>query len=75
MKALHMVTFILLVVGGLNWGLVGIAEFNLVEKLLGSWPAVVSVVYVLVGLSAIVELVTHKKDCKACGAGASAGSM
>ena len=75
MKGLHMVTFILLVVGGLNWGLFGIADFNLVEKLLGSWPAVVTVVYVLVGLSAIVELVTHKKDCKTCSTGASAGSM
>ncbi|MDO8623739.1 MAG: DUF378 domain-containing protein [bacterium] len=75
MKALHIVTFILLVVGGLNWGLVGIADYNLVESLLGAWPAVVSVVYVLVGLSAIVELVTHKKECKACSASGSVGSM
>ena len=67
MKGLHMVTFILLVVGGLNWGLAAVG-YNVVEMLLGSWPAVVQIVYILVGLSAVVELATHKKDCKACGA-------
>ena len=67
MKSLHTVTFILLVVGGLNWGLVGInASWNLVHMLLGSWPTVESVVYILVGLSAIVEVVGHKSNCKSC---------
>ena len=65
MKGLHMVTFILLVVGGLNWGLSAVG-YNVVEMLLGSWPALLQVVYILVGLSAVVELVNHKKDCKAC---------
>ncbi len=63
-----MVTFILLVVGGLNWGLTAF-DFNLVEKLLGSWPMVVKAVYVLVGLSALFEAVTHKSNCKECSAG------
>ena len=67
MKGLHMVTFILLVVGGLNWGLTAVG-YNVVGMLLGSWPALVQIVYILVGLSAIVELVNHKKDCKSCGA-------
>jgi uncharacterized membrane protein YuzA (DUF378 family) len=53
MKALHMIAFVLVVVGGLNWGLVGAFEFNLVTKLLGSWPMVETIVYVLVGLSAL----------------------
>lgn len=66
MKGLHTVTFILLIIGGLNWGLSAIG-YNVVEMLLGSWPAVLQVVYILVGLSAVVELVSHKKDCKACG--------
>ncbi len=68
MKSLHMVTFILLVVGGLNWGLYAF-DFNLVEKLLGSWPTVEMIVYVLVGLSAVFELVTHKSNCKECSSG------
>ena len=66
MKGLHMVTFILLVVGGLNWGLTAVG-YNVVNMLLGGWPAVEQIVYILVGLSAVVELVNHKKDCKACG--------
>ena len=68
MKALHMVSWILLVIGGLNWGLVGVnSEWNLVSMLLGSWPMVERLVYILVGLSAVYELVTHKKNCKVCG--------
>jgi uncharacterized membrane protein YuzA (DUF378 family) len=67
MKSLHMVTYILLVVGGLNWGLTALG-YNLVEMLLGSWPTVEKLVYILVGLSAVYEVVTHKSNCKACGA-------
>jgi uncharacterized membrane protein YuzA (DUF378 family) len=67
MKSLHMVTWILLVVGGLNWGLDAFG-LNLVEMLLGT-GSLAMVVYVLVGLSAVYELVTHKKNCKACSAG------
>ena len=69
MNKLHMITFILLVVGGLNWGLVGVADYNLVESLLGAWPILVSVVYVLVGLAAVVEVVSHKRNCKNCVSG------
>lgn len=60
----HKVAFVLLFVGGLNWGLVGALEWNLVDALLGSWPVVVRVVYVLVGLSALVSLTYGA--CKAC---------
>ncbi len=68
MKMLHMVAFLLLVVGGLNWGLVGLLNWNLVEMIFGAWPALVSLVYVLVGLSAVYLLFTHPKDCKVCSA-------
>lgn len=66
MKGLHMVTFLLLVVGGLNWLLVGAFDFDLVATIFGEMTAVARVVYVLVGLSAIFELVTHKKSCLMC---------
>jgi uncharacterized membrane protein YuzA (DUF378 family) len=65
MKMLHMVAFVLLVVGGLNWGLTAF-DYNVVEMLLGKWPMVVTVVYVLVGLSAVFEAVTHKQNCNNC---------
>lgn len=78
MKSLHMVTFILLIVGGVNWGLTGLGGFmggnwNLVNMILGSWPALEWLVYVLVGLSAVYEVFTHKANCKMCGS--TAGGM
>jgi uncharacterized membrane protein YuzA (DUF378 family) len=62
MKGLHTVTFLLLIIGGLNWLLTAFG-FNVVAKL---GETLEMVVYVLVGLSAVVELVTHKKSCKMC---------
>ncbi|MBI2475847.1 MAG: DUF378 domain-containing protein [Candidatus Taylorbacteria bacterium] len=68
MKGLHMVAFILLIIGGLNWGLVALG-YNLVESLLGAGSTLATAVYALVGLSAVAEIVTHKKNCKNCSAG------
>lgn len=48
------IAWVLAVVGALNWGLVGAFNWNLVEALFGAWPMVVQVVYILVGLSALV---------------------
>lgn len=55
-------------VGALNWGLVGLGGFlgsnlNVVNLLLGAWPQVEWLVYVLVGLSAIYKLAMHGKCC------------
>lgn len=61
-----MVAFILLVVGGLNWLLVAF-NYNLVDMLLGAGSTLAKVVYILVGLSAIYEVATHKSSCKMCG--------
>lgn len=66
MKALHVVSFLLVVVGALNWGLVGFFNYNLVESLLGA-GSLTTVVYSLVGVAAVVEVATHKKNCKLCG--------
>jgi len=61
-----MVAFILLVIGGLNWLLVGLFSWD-VGMLFGGQAAIVSrVIYVLVGLSALYLLATHKGDCKMC---------
>ena len=66
MKALHMVAFTLLVVGGLNWGLWALFGLNLVNAVVGSMPTVEKLVYVLVGVSAVYIAATHMGDCKAC---------
>lgn len=65
-KTLHMVAFLLVLVGALNWGLVALFSFNLVTALVGSMPGVENVVYILVGLSAVYVGITHKSDCKIC---------
>lgn len=69
MKTLHMIAFVLIVVGALNWGLMGAFNFNLVEKLLGDGSMLTKIVYILVGLSAVFEAVTHKNNCKHCSSG------
>ena len=74
MKALHIITFILLVVGGLNWGLVAFG-YNLVDSILGAGSGLAKLVYILVGLAAVVEIVTHKKNCKCCVASPSSAAM
>jgi len=65
MKNLHMVAWILLVVGGLNWLLYAFG-FNLVGLIFGGISWLEKLVYILVGLSAIYEITTHKKVCKTC---------
>ncbi len=74
MKSLHGITFVLVIIGGLNWGLYALgnwmgSNWNVVNLLLGSWSGVENLVYLLVGLSAVVLAVGHKGDCKACGSG------
>jgi len=63
---------ILLIIGGLNWGLVGIgmlmsSDWNVVNWLLGSWPTVEAIVYILVGVAAVIKIFGCKcKTCSAC---------
>ena len=61
-----MIAWWLLIIGGLNWLLVGVGGFmggnwNLVYMLLGTWPVVEWLVYVLVGLSALYMLFMRQK--------------
>jgi uncharacterized protein len=54
---LDWVALILLIIGGINWALVGInPAYNLVEMILGSIPILVSIVYWLVGLAALYTI-------------------
>ncbi|MBD9370148.1 DUF378 domain-containing protein [Xanthomonas sp. XNM01] len=58
MKAINIITLVLVIVGGINWGLVGLARFDLVAELFGGQDAPLArLVYVLVGLSALWQLV------------------
>jgi len=66
MKALHAVSFILVIIGGLNWLLVGLFSWDIGAIFGGQSNIISRIVYVLVGLAAIYLVVTHKKDCKNC---------
>ncbi len=64
-----MVACVLVIVGALNWGLVGLgwlsggADWNVVHMLLSSWMKVEAIVYVLVGLAGVYKLVMCCKGC------------
>ena len=61
MKALDIIAAVLLVVGGLNWGLVGAFEFDLVAAIFGGSTAILAkLVYILVGISACYQAVSIK---------------
>jgi len=53
MNAVDKVSYLLAVVGGLNWGLVGAFQYDLVDSLLGTGSTLSRIVYVLVGLAAL----------------------
>ncbi len=66
MKKLHIITYLLVTIGGLNWLLQGALGWD-ISRFLGGPTALVSrIIYILVGVSAILELVAHKKACKSC---------
>jgi uncharacterized membrane protein YuzA (DUF378 family) len=60
MKALNAIALVLVIVGGLNWGLVGLFDFNLVAAIFGEDTAITNLVYILVGLAAIYGFVLLK---------------
>ena len=57
MRAINSITLLLLIVGGLNWGLVGLFDFDLVAALFGEMSMLSRIVYALVGASALYQLV------------------
>ncbi|HEY1074373.1 MAG TPA: DUF378 domain-containing protein [Patescibacteria group bacterium] len=58
MSTLDWVAYILVVIGGINWGLVGAFDYNLVDSIFGDGSSIARIVYVLVGLSALYLLAT-----------------
>lgn len=58
------IAYVLAIVGGLNWGLVGAFNFDLVAAIFGEMSALSRIVYVLVGLSALYLIYTGTKFAK-----------
>ena len=63
---MHKLALILVVVGGLNWLLLGVLQWEVGSLFGGSSAAISRVIYVVIGLAALYELFTHKKNCKSC---------
>ena len=61
MRVINLITQFLVIVGGLNWGLVGLFDFDLVAAIFGEMSALSRVVYVLVGASALWQLIPFFK--------------
>ena len=61
MSAIDWIAMTLLIIGGVNWGLIGLFEFDLVATLFGDMSPISRVVYVLVGLSALYSIYTAFK--------------
>lgn len=57
MRVLNTITLVLLIVGGLNWGLVGLFGFDLVAAIFGEMSPLSRIVYTLVGASALWQLI------------------
>jgi uncharacterized membrane protein YuzA (DUF378 family) len=57
MRIFNKITLLLLIVGGLNWGLVGVFGFDLVAALFGEMSMLSRIVYTLVGASALWQIV------------------
>jgi uncharacterized protein len=64
MKTLDLLAVILLIVGGVNWGLVGVADFDLVASIFGKMSAFTRLIYTLVGLSAVYHILQWNCLCK-----------
>ena len=53
MKIIDIIALVLVIVGAINWGLIGIFNFNLVETLFGGYTVLSRIVYILVGISGL----------------------
>lgn len=53
MKLIDKIALILVIIGGINWGLVGLFKFNLVDTLFGDLSIISRIIYILVGISAL----------------------
>ena len=71
-KWIHMIAFILVVVGAVDLGIFGIwpatngQGFDILQAIFGFSPTLLEVIYFLIGVSGVYLLITHRKDCKVC---------
>ena len=62
MNALRILAYILVIIGAINWGLVGMMDFDLVALLFGEMTILSRIIYSIIGISAILLLLTTYRD-------------
>ena len=65
-KSMDSISQILLIIGGINWGLVGLLDMNLVSTIFGDMTTISRGIYAAVGLSGLYALAHMCKMCKSC---------
>lgn len=58
MNILKIIALILCIIGSVNWGLIGLLNFNLVETLFGVGSLISIIIYILVGVSGFISILT-----------------
>lgn len=66
MKALDVIIGLLLIIGGLNWGFIGLFNFNFVEAIFSQLPVAMKITYILVGVAAVVKIFRCKSMRQCC---------
>ncbi|MDD2627754.1 MAG: DUF378 domain-containing protein [Clostridia bacterium] len=61
MKTIHYIALTLLIIGAINWGLIGLFDFNLVSMLVGEMRMIENIVYVLVALSGLWAITFYQR--------------
>ncbi|HIS36615.1 TPA: DUF378 domain-containing protein [Candidatus Scatousia excrementigallinarum] len=62
MRALKIISYILVIIGALNWGLVGLFNLDLVALIFGDMSLLARIIYIAVGVSAIVSIATTFRE-------------
>lgn len=65
-KKIHTIMHIFLWIGGINWGMIGIFNTNVVASVLSDWPYLINTTYALIGISTIFIIANHKNCCNIC---------
>mgnify|MGYP001263464552 CR=1 FL=1 len=61
MKMVDIIVAVLLIIGGLNWGLIGFFRFDLVAAIFGEMTFLARLIYIIVGLAALYEVLSIKR--------------
>lgn len=64
MKIIDKTALVLIIIGAINWGLIGIFKFNLVDSIFGTMSVISRTIYILVGISGLwgIKLLFHTED-------------